>query len=236
MKTLAVSGPLLFRVLKPRLGAQVHPELGAATVTDQKEHLVMRSIIIPALCLAVLTVVTMTSGGVVRAKREAEPGGQAKKTSQVGAEQQDPSTIKIETSLVTVPVIASDRNDVYIPDLRQEEFSIYEDGVKQEIVFFAAVKEPFHVVLMLDTSASTQEKLGQIQRAASAFVAQLQPADRVKIISFDDEVRELGDFTNDREALRRAIEETRPGRELNFMMRCASRWATWRGSRAARRL
>src|ERR1051326_3900314 len=171
----------------------------------------MRSIMIIAVCLAVMAAFTTVASSVAQLPSEVRQGGQAKKRPPSEAERQDPSTIKIETSLVTVPVIASDRNDVYIPDLRQDEFTLYEDGVKQEIVFFAAVKEPFHVVLMLDTSASTQEKLGQIQRAASAFVAQLQPADRVKIISFDDEVRDLGDFTNDREALRKAIEETRPG-------------------------
>ena len=124
--------------------------------------------------------------------------------------QQD-ETIKIDTNLVTVPVIASDRNDVYVPDLLKEEFSIFEDGVKQEIVFFATVKEPFHVVLMIDTSASAQEKLGQIQRAANAFVNQLQPADRVKVISFDDTVRELSGFTNDRAELSGAINSARPG-------------------------
>lgn len=171
----------------------------------------MRSIIIMVVCVAVLAGLTVVASGVMQSKQKIEQGDQNKKTSPREAEAQDQSTIKIETSLVTVPVIASDRNDVYIPDLRQDEFTIHEDGVKQEIVFFAAIKEPFHVVLMLDTSASTQEKLGQIQRAATAFVAQLQPADRVKIISFDDEVRDLGDFTNDRAALQRAIEETRPG-------------------------
>ena len=144
-----------------------------------------------------------------------KPAQAEEKPAQAEAErrddQQNPEALKIETSLITVPVIASDRNDVYVPDLRQDEFTLYEDGVKQELVFFAAIKEPFHVVLMLDTSASTQEKLGQIQRAATAFVAQLQPADRVKVISFDDVVRELSGFTNDRAALRQAIAQTRPG-------------------------
>ena len=74
-------------------------------------------------------------------------------TNQKENDRQDDS-IKIDTNLVTVPVIASDRNDVYTPDLKQQDFSIFEDGVQQEIVFFATVKEPFNVVLMLDTSAS----------------------------------------------------------------------------------
>ncbi|HEU0173558.1 MAG TPA: VWA domain-containing protein [Blastocatellia bacterium] len=126
------------------------------------------------------------------------------------ADQQD-IPLKIDTDLVTVPVIASDRADVYVPDLTKDEFTIYEDGVKQEIEFFAAARTPFSVTLMLDTSASTQEKLPRIQRAAKTFLDQLQPADRVKIISFDDGVYELSQFTNDRPELLKAIETMKPG-------------------------
>ncbi len=126
---------------------------------------------------------------------------------------QDPQedTIRIDTNLVTIPVIVSDRSDIYVPDMRQGEFEIFEDGVRQEISFFATTKEPFHVVLMIDTSASTQEKLGSIQRAAKAFVDQLQAADKVKVIQFDDRVDDLCKFTNDRAELGRVIDGTRSG-------------------------
>ena len=130
------------------------------------------------------------------------------------AQQRDESqeVLKIDTAVVTFPVIVSDRNDVYLPDLKREEFQIYEDGILQDLAFFATIQEPFNVVLMLDTSGSTQEKLGQIQRAAAAFVDQLQPADRIKIISFDDEVREWGNFTNNRADLKNAIADTVAGK------------------------
>ena len=124
---------------------------------------------------------------------------------------QDVDTIKIDTDLVTVPVIATDRNGTYVADLRQEEFSLTEDGVAQQIAFFGKVSMPFHVVLMLDTSSSTQDKLPLIQKAASAFVDQLQPADRVKVISFDDRICDLNEFTNNRETVRAAIYSTRSG-------------------------
>ncbi|HEY0386067.1 MAG TPA: VWA domain-containing protein, partial [Pyrinomonadaceae bacterium] len=104
-----------------------------------------------------------------------------------------------------------DRGDKYIADLRQDEFRIFEDGTEQQVAYFDTVTAPFHVVLMLDTSASTQEKLGQIQRAAITFTEQLQPADRVKIISFDDQIRDLCDFSNDRAVIQWAIKGTRPG-------------------------
>jgi VWFA-related protein len=121
--------------------------------------------------------------------------------------------IKIDTNLVTVPVIVSDRGGRYVPDLKAEELAVAEDGAEQKVAFFAAVNAPFHVVLMLDTSASaTVEKLRRVQAAAVAFVEQLQPADRVKVISFDDEVRELSGFTGDRAALADAIGATRPGK------------------------
>src|SRR6267142_2381956 len=130
--------------------------------------------------------------------------------------QQEIETVKIDTNLVTIPVIATDRQGLYVPDVLKEELSIYEDGVQQNIAFFKTVNTPFHVVLMLDTSASTEEKLRQIQNAAVAFVEQLQPADRVEIISFDDQVRELNTFTSDRAALKSAILKTHSGQSTKL--------------------
>lgn len=126
-------------------------------------------------------------------------------------EPQDIETLKTDTDLVTVPLIANESNGTYVTDLRQEEFTILEDDVPQQIAFFGKVAAPFHVVLMLDTSSSTQDKLREIQSAAFAFVQQLQAADRVKVISFDDKVNDLNDFTNDREVLRTAIYKTISG-------------------------
>ena len=123
-------------------------------------------------------------------------------------EPEDVEILKTDTDLVTVPLIASDKDGLYITDLRQEEFKISEDGVPQQIAFFGRVAAPFHVVLMLDTSLSTKDHLRQIQQAAFTFVQQLQPADRVKIISFADKVNDLNEFTADREVLRAAINRT----------------------------
>ena len=126
--------------------------------------------------------------------------------------EEQPEVFKVTTNLVTVPIIAATIEGNYVPDLQQNELSISEDGVKQEVAFFATVSAPFHVVLLLDTSASTQEKLGLIRKAAIAFVEQLQAGDRVKVISFDDQVRDLNDFTNNRAELRSAINKTESGR------------------------
>ena len=127
-------------------------------------------------------------------------------------EVQDPQdVVKIDTNLVVVPVIAVNSDGIYVPDLSKTEFGIEEDKVKQEVSFFATVTEPFHVVLMLDTSASTREKLRAIRAAAISFVDQLQTGDKVKVISFDDQVRDHNEFTGDRALLRSAINRTEPG-------------------------
>ena len=146
---------------------------------------------------------------------QSKPSGQRPQQPQPDAtpppEPDELETLKTEIDLVTVPLIATSRDGLYITDLRQEEFTISEDGVPQQITFFGKVAAPFHVVLMLDTSSSTKDHLRLIQNAAFAFVQQLQPVDRVKIISFDDKVRDLNEFTSDREVLRTAINSTRPG-------------------------
>ena len=139
------------------------------------------------------------------------PAQQAEPTPEPTPPDQDVETLKTDTDLVTVPVIASSRTGNYIADLTKEEFKLNEDGVPQQIAFLATVNAPFHVVLLLDTSASTKEKLSMIQNAAGTFVEQLNTTDKVKVISFDDRVRDLNDFTSDKALLRSVISKTTSG-------------------------
>jgi VWFA-related protein len=120
--------------------------------------------------------------------------------------------IRVNTTLVTIPVSVMDRDGKYIPNLRKEDFRIWDDGVEQQVAYFASTEQPFTVVLMIDTSGSTHFKLEEMQDAAISFVNQLQPDDRVMVVSFDDKIRFLKDPpTNDRQALRQAILRTRTG-------------------------
>jgi von Willebrand factor type A domain len=167
-----------------------------------------------SLAIAALIAIVMTSLAQTkpaRPKPKTAPTAETPSEPENQAEPQDIDTLKTDTDLVTVPVIATDQSGLYIPDMGKEEFTILEEGVKQEIAFFGVVSAPFHVVLMLDTSASTENKLKLIQQAAFAFVQQLQTADRVKVVSFDDEVRDLNEFTSDRNILKAAINGTRSG-------------------------
>jgi Mg-chelatase subunit ChlD len=173
-----------------------------------------RIFLLALLCISLPHVVsaqTGNSGQVQSGTQSTGTAGQAQPKTAAPTPEEPVETLKIETDLVTVPVVVTDRNGVYIPDLVKNDFSISEDGVQQQISFFATITVPFHVVLMLDTSASTQDKIGLIQQAAIAFVEQLQPKDRVKVISFDDQVTDLNVFTNDRSRLKTAIYRIRSG-------------------------
>ena len=119
--------------------------------------------------------------------------------------------IKVETTLVTLPVSVMDRDGRYVPNLRKEDFRLWEDGTEQQVAFFSSVDKPFSVVLMIDTSGSTRFRLDAIQDAAIAFTNQLRSDDRVMIVSFDDQIRVLSGFTSDRGRLRDAIRRTSPG-------------------------
>ena len=138
--------------------------------------------------------------------------GQAPAVTPSGPEEVDAGdVIRVNTTLVTLPVSVTDRDGRYIPNLRKEDFRLWEDGVEQPVAFFSSVDKPFSVVLMLDTSGSTRFRLDEIQDAAITFVNQLRQDDRVMVVSFDDRVRVLSEFTSDRSRLRDAIRRTNPG-------------------------
>ena len=129
--------------------------------------------------------------------------------------------IKIDTNLISVPVVVNDRQGRFIPNLRQSDFTIFQDGEPQEISFFAPVEEPISVALLLDTSKSTRGVLGEIQDAADDFVKLLKPADRAMIVTFDYQVNTLSALTSDRRALERAIGQVDIGEYAGTVMRDA---------------
>ena len=151
-----------------------------------------------------------TLGGAIETNDTASAStGNTSNTGPIDVDENE--VVRVNTSLVTIPVSVLDRAGKYVPSIRQSEFRIWEEGVEQEIAYFATVEKPFTVALVIDTSGSTKYRLREIQDAAIASVNQLRPADRVLVVSFDDEVRVLCEATSDRARLRDAIYRVRPG-------------------------
>jgi len=92
--------------------------------------------------------------------------------------------VRVETQLVSVPAVVTDRNGRPLAGLKIENFAVMEDGKAQTLTNFATTETPFEIALLLDTSGSTREDLGLIRDAANAFIAALRPGDRVAIVAF----------------------------------------------------
>ncbi|MER3429083.1 MAG: hypothetical protein C4334_13530 [Pyrinomonas sp.] len=177
---------------------------------DAEGDATMKYLIAKWLAFALLAWLVVPLAAQTRPRRVGttnQPPVQAPRTEEVGED----DVVRINTTLVTIPVSVMDRDGKYIPDLRKEDFRIYENGVEQQIAYFAAVEKPFTVALLLDTSSSTRFRIDEIQNAAIAFVEQLRPDDRVMVVSFDDSVHVLAEATSDRRTLRNAIMRARTG-------------------------
>lgn len=128
-----------------------------------------------------------------------------------GGETIENDVIRFDTALVTVPVTVMDRYGRYVPLLRREQFKILENGVEQKIAYFATTDSPFSVVLLIDTSGSTEFRLEDIQKAAIDFVDKLKSSDSVMVMSFDDRIQVQCKATADREVIYKAIRHTHTG-------------------------
>jgi Ca-activated chloride channel homolog len=127
-----------------------------------------------------------------------------------GQEVSEEDVIKVETTLVTSNALVIGRDRKFVPNLRRADFRIFENGVEQEIAFFAAVDRPFDVALIIDNSRSADFELRHVKEAAIAFVDQMRADDRAVIISLDDDFKSVVPPTNDREALKRSIYQIAP--------------------------
>src|SRR3989475_9991926 len=123
--------------------------------------------------------------------------------------------VRVETQLVTVPAVVTDRNGHPLTALRAENFVVFEDGKAERLTNFATTEAPFEIALLLDTSGSTREELGLIRDAAKAFVGALRSGDRVAIVAFNNApqngsvvaaVEVLSALTSDRQLLSKAID------------------------------
>lgn len=106
--------------------------------------------------------------------------------------------IKVDSAIVRVNVGVVDSRGRPITTLNRNEFSVFEDGVKQEIARFEASSAPFSVVMLLDMSGSTKSFRQNIRLSAARFIDALDPQDRVAVVEFYSKINLLNDFTTNR--------------------------------------
>jgi len=131
--------------------------------------------------------------------------------------EEETPVIRASVDVVNVLCTVQERRDNYVTDLKQEDFEIIEDGVRQKVQFFSNETgedaQPLTVVLLIDTSGSVKDKLAFEQEAASEFLRQTlrKNKDLAAIVQFDSEVSLIQDFTYDYSVLESAILSIRAG-------------------------
>jgi VWFA-related protein len=120
-------------------------------------------------------------------------------------------TFRVGIDVVSLNVTAMDTQNHYVTDLEEKDFSVYEDGVKQDLTFFTRKQQPIALSLLLDSSASMEDKLPTLQTAATNFVRRLKSNDLAQVIDFDSRVEIRQPFTSTLPDLETAIQKTQAG-------------------------
>ena len=160
------------------------------------------------LALAMATVALSAQQPEPSAPAPAPPPAQAGQ----GRSQPSPQgAFRSTVDIVSLSVTVMNASNHYVTDLEQDEFSVFEDGVKQDLTFFNRRQQPIALSLLLDSSASMEDKLGTLQTAAANFIDRLKPNDLAQVIDFDSRVEVRQPFTGNKADLRAAIDMTSPG-------------------------
>src|ERR1035437_10221324 len=121
-------------------------------------------------------------------------------------------TIRIKVEEVQVPFSVYDKKTSLVLDLKQDDFEIYEDGVKQDIRSFSAPANlPLRFGLLLDTSSSTRQRLKFEKEAAMQLGYYVLTKDKDKnhlgfLMQFDRTPEVIQDFTPDPDDLTTALD------------------------------
>ena len=120
-------------------------------------------------------------------------------------------TLRINTELVTLTATVTDARGRYVANLKQSDFTVYEDGVKQDLAYFnTGDRVPVSLGIIFDTSGSMIDKIEGVQDAVEHFVKSVSPGDEIFLIRFSEDADLVQDFTDDRRRILRAVEHLEP--------------------------
>ena len=143
-----------------------------------------------------------------KSKDQKERQGSQRQGSQADQQTLDPNgTISINTDLVLLDVNVTDQSNRPIYDLKKEDFTVFEDKVKQEINEVTREEVPVSIGLVIDTSGSMRAKLQVVSDAAHLLVKQMREKDEAFVCSFKAESELVQEFTSDRRDLDDALNE-----------------------------
>jgi Ca-activated chloride channel family protein len=138
-----------------------------------------------------------------------EKQGPPRAGAQADTQPQDPTSeaIKINTELVLLDVTVIDQNNNPVFDLKKDDFTVFEDKIKQEIEDISRAEVSISFGLVIDTSGSMRSKLQTVSDAALNLIKQMRQDDEGFVAQFKVEPELIQDFTRDRRELEEALGE-----------------------------
>jgi VWFA-related protein len=110
-----------------------------------------------------------------------------------------------DVGLVRLDVTVVSPDGRFVTDLKEADFELLEDGKPQALTTFLREELPVSLVLLVDSSISVADRMPLARAATERFVGKLRPDDEVRLVSFNERVDVLADFTSDKEAVRAAV-------------------------------
>ena len=125
--------------------------------------------------------------------------------------QEKPQVFRAGIELVSLNVTVVDSQGRYVTDLGEGDFAVFEDGAKQELSFFNRGNLPIALSLLIDSSASMDQRMENAQDAAVGFARTIREQDLAQVVDFDSRVEIKLGFTNKVADLESAIRTTSAG-------------------------
>jgi Ca-activated chloride channel family protein len=135
--------------------------------------------------------------------------GEARAQVQPRQTNDSPDTVfRTGVDLVALNVVVTGAQQKFVTGLSIDNFAVFEDGVQQDLSFFAAKDVPLDLALLLDTSASMIDKMATMQEAAIGFASTLRPGDRLSVVDIKDSTKILHKLDDDRGRVDAVIRQT----------------------------
>jgi len=115
-------------------------------------------------------------------------------------------SLHVDVPVVTVDVgVLLEKTHQFVPNLKQENFRVYEDGKPQEITNFQQIKAPITAVLLVEFASTSYYFVYDMRNAAFNFAEQLRPDDYIAVMTYDMHTNILTDFTQDKRVVINAL-------------------------------
>ena len=118
--------------------------------------------------------------------------------------------LRVDTSLVLVPVHATSKIGTSVTDLTEANFRVFEDGVEQKVTYFSKQDAPISVGLVFDSSGSMTRKIRKSAEAAAAFFKTANAGDEFFLVEFGERPKLVMPFTQDSDEIYRKLVQLRP--------------------------